>query len=172
MRGADARCGFALAILLSACGGGPGADTPDPSGTLDGLPEGCPDCTSAEPAAYTAKPPTDLRAFPAALMFYGDLTTQGSLAAQAVTVANHTASPVQITGVAIADELLSAQGGAEFFRFEMPPIEEPLAHGDELSIDVSFLRSSEHRSAILTISTSHPSYSKLTVELSGKYFLW
>ncbi len=114
-----------------------------------------------------------IRAIPEELTFFGDADTQGTPIGQVVIV-NQTDVPVLITYVQIRDIETETSGkdGATYFEVNWDPgMPTTIAQGDQTELEVTFSQTTEQRSAVMLVTTSHPDFPTLEVSLTGKYFI-
>ncbi len=123
---------------------------------------------------FEPPPPTpQIATLPTELGFFGSINSEAVQTAHPVIITNGTSSWVQVTNIYIVDaESFAVNGGdAQYFDVEEPDLEEPLGTGDSMELLVSFGLSSDQRSALLVIETTHPAHKSLVVALSGKVFV-
>ena len=114
-----------------------------------------------------------VRAIPEELSFFGDADTESTPIDQ-VAIVNQTDIAILITNVKIMDVETQNSGkdGATYFEVDwavgVPII---ITQGDQAELEVTFSQTTEQRSALMLITTSHPDFPTLEVNLTGKYFL-
>jgi hypothetical protein len=109
---------------------------------------------------------------PGELMFYAEGREFTELPTRSVLVRNDGAAFASIVNIRIVDiPGTTTPGSAEYFNIAGFHGYETLTEAQEAFLDVEFLGSYEHQSALLVIETNHEEYPRLVVELSGRLFI-
>lgn len=114
-----------------------------------------------------------LKVSPEHLSFFNDF--DGELPrTDSVTVINSTESTVLLSNVQVVNvqNHQAEKSGATYFTTNWTPGNSVvLQPGFEAQIAVTFSPTTELRSALLLITTSHPEFTRLEVSLTGKHFI-
>lgn len=135
----------------------------------------CINCDSESPPvpAPVLKETDILKVFPAHLSFFNDF--DGELPrTDSVTVINSTESTVLLSNVQVVNvqNHQAEKSGAAYFTTNWAPgASVVLQPGFVAQIAVTFSPTTELRSALLVITTSHPEFTRLEVSLTGKHFI-
>jgi hypothetical protein len=168
---------LALLVMLTACGA---PDAP-PEPSVDPPESTCQACSDTyqdetQKAPTTPLPPIrQVVARPSEVGFFGSIGAAAIVEPRTVTLTNSTSSTVKVTSVHIAniETLLGQTPGSDaaFFSVTQPSLDSPLLPGESLAVLVRFTGSSDLRTAVLVLETTHPAYTQVLVGLSGKVFI-
>ncbi len=136
----------------------------------------CLNCESEIPSPQkttTLKESDIIKVSPTHLSFFNDF--DGGLSeTDSVTVINSTERTVLLSNVQVQHVRIhqAEKSGATYFTTDWPPGNSVvLQPGFEAQIAVTFSPTTEQRSALLVITTSHPEFTQLEVSLTGKHFI-
>ena len=108
---------------------------------------------------------------PGELMFYPSSLESPEFGPKPVTILNLTTTLVAVTRVGVAADPKDPTGGEGYFTVEAPKDQILLEGGGQVTVEVTYLGSTDQQSAVLVVNTTHPTYHTLIVLLTGKYFI-
>ena len=163
-------------VYVASCGSGPSDSTQSDAKFIPV--QRCINCNTGgeetEEETPTREPRAAVSVSPIGLSFYGDMDSERAPEAQSITISNTTPSTVLIGDVYLADHhSKSGRGGAAYFQVGWVPDAEAnvLPPNQTLELEIHFSQSTQQRSAVVVIETTHPDYPMLYVGLTGKYFV-
>jgi len=167
--------GLAAGIGLgTSCGAPPSPNQRSPEHVASGEAP-CLNCKSEVPTQKkTILEEIDIiKVSPNHLSFFNDF--DGGLSeTDSVTVINSTERTVLLSNVQVQNVRIhqAEKSGTTYFTTDWPPGNSVVLHpGFEAQIAVTFSPTTEQRSALLVITTSHPEFARLEVSLTGKHFI-